>query len=89
MSQQVRGLIVIHSHIVVTKSPGEKVVDLPCDIEDVANPKNETLSLSFRVYHTAERIHAEMFSLKKTIKALKLFFYTSIKVNSPRLLELL
>lgn len=43
VSQQVRGLFVVHTHIVVTKSPWEKVVDLPSDIEDVAHTKNKTL----------------------------------------------
>lgn len=43
VSQQVRGFIVVHTNVVVTKSAWEKVVDLPRDIEDVAHPEDKTL----------------------------------------------
>lgn len=40
--QQVGGLLVVHSDVVVFKHAREKVVDFPGDIQDVAHSAGET-----------------------------------------------
>lgn len=44
MLEQVSFFVVVDAHVQVIERPGEKIIYFPGDIQNVANPKEQTLN---------------------------------------------